>query len=355
MKIFQCQSCGQVVYFENSQCLNCGHALGYLPETGMLSALEPAGNGRWRPLAAPDRLFRYCANAAEGACNWLIPANSDASLCQACELNRTIPDLSVPGNRERWRRIELAKHKVIYAILRWGLPLRPMRQDGDGGLAFDFVAEGASAFGQEPVRTGHDNGLITLNIAEADDAERERRRSELAEPYRTVIGHLRHEIGHYYEQILVVNERMQPCRVLFGDERQDYGEALQRHYAQGPAPDWSSRCVSAYASSHPWEDFAETWGHYLHIVDALETAAYFGIRVTPRVGGDSALATRVNFDAYAPAPFQQLMETWLPLTYALNALNRSVGQPDFYPFVLPAPAVDKLAFVHALVHGEPVG
>jgi hypothetical protein len=353
MKLFECQACGHVVYFENSQCVRCGHALGFLTDSASLSALAPA-NGQWRPLAAPERLVRYCANAAHGVCNWLVPADEAATLCRACDLNRTIPDLSVPGNVERWRRIELAKHRVIYAVLRWGLPLMPLREEGDWGLGFDFVAEGVTAFGAEPLRTGHDAGLITLSIAEADDAERERRRSEMAEPYRTVIGHLRHEIGHYYEQLLVVNERLEPCRQLFGDERADYAAALARYYAEGPAPDWQARCVSAYASAHPWEDFAETWSHYLHMVDALETAAYFGIRVAPKVGTDPALAAWADVDSYAPVPFQRLLDAWLPLTYAMNAINRSVGQPDFYPFVLPPPALDKLRFVHRLVHGEPV-
>jgi hypothetical protein len=310
----------------------------------------------WRPVDEPDRLYRFCANAMHGVCNWLVPADSAAALCQACALNRTIPDLSVPGNDERWRRIELAKHRVVYAILRLGLPLMPGTGGDFDGLAFDFVADDVTAFQAEPVRTGHDGGLITLNIAEADDAERERRRHDMAEPYRTVIGHLRHEIGHYYEQLLVVGQaRIERCRDLFGDERQSYADALARFYAQGPAPDWGQRCVSAYASAHPWEDFAETWSHYLHMVDALETAADFGVAVRPAVGDDPALAARVDFDAYRPAPFDRLLRAWLPLTYAMNALNRSVGQPDFYPFVLPPPAVDKLAFVHALVHGENVG
>lgn len=356
MKLFQCQACGQIVYFENSQCVRCGHDLGFIAEHGTIGTLQAAGDNLWHTLDRPDRRYRFCANAAHGVCNWLVPAEDDAALCRACVLNRTIPDLSVAGNVERWRRVELAKHRVVYAVLRLGLPLAPGTGEDFDGLAFDFVADDFAGFHDQPVRTGHDSGLITLNIAEADDPERERRRQEMDEPYRTVIGHLRHEIGHYYEQLLVVGAaRLQRCRELFGDERADYGEALARYYAEGPVPDWPQRCVSAYASAHPWEDFAETWSHYLHIVDALETAADFGVVVAPTVGDDATLAARIDFDPYRPEPFERLLRGWLPLTYAMNALNRSVGQPDFYPFVLPARAIDKLAFVHALVHDKPVG
>lgn len=354
MKLFQCQSCGHLVYFENSQCVRCGTQLGYLTELATLSALTADADGLWRPMAQPDRVYRSCANAEHGVCNWLVPAESADTMCQACALNRTIPDLAVAENLEHWRRIELAKHRVVYALMRLGLPVTPQQTDGDGGLAFDFIADVSAAFPDaEPVRTGHDNGLVTLNIAEANDAERERRRQEMAEPYRTLIGHLRHETGHYYEQMLVVGaERMQRCRELFGDERLDYAEALQRHYDQGPPPDWQARHVSAYASSHPWEDFAESWAHYLHIVDALETAAAFGLQVDPVVGDDLALHATFAGDPYEPQPLPALIDAWLPLTYAANALNRSVGQADFYPFVLSSEVVSKLEFVHRLVHDQ---
>ncbi|MEQ9639685.1 MAG: putative zinc-binding peptidase [Alphaproteobacteria bacterium] len=354
MKLFQCQSCNQLVYFENTHCVRCGMALGFLTEIATLSALAADANGMWQPLALPGRSYRSCANASHGVCNWLVPADSPDPLCQACALNRTIPDLTIATNLEHWRRIELAKHRVVYAALRLGLPVTPQRDEGDGGLAFDFIADTSLAFPDaEPVRTGHDNGLVTLNIVEADDAERERQRQQMAEPYRTLIGHLRHEIGHYYEQILVVGpERMQRCRELFGDERMDYAEALERHYRQGPPPDWQARHVSAYASSHPWEDFAESWAHYLLIIDALETASAFGLRIDPAVGDDPALSTTIDVDPYRPQPLPALIDAWLPLTYAANALNRSVGQADFYPFVLNHEVVAKLDFVHGLVHGQ---
>lgn len=136
---------------------------------------------------------------------------------------------------------------------------------------------------------------------------------------------------------------------LFGDERADYGQALQRHYDQGPPADWQSRFVTAYAAMHPWEDFAETWAHYLHIVDTLETAGAFGLSTRPGLTQGEELDTSVDFDPYRSPGMQQLTESWLPLTIAVNSLNRAMGQPDLYPFVLSAPALEKLTFVHTLV------
>ena len=202
--------------------------------------------------------------------------------------------------------------------------------------------------------TGHADGLITLNIAEADDAEREARRAALNEPYRTLLGHFRHEVGHHYWNLLVRDGGLlDEFRSMFGDERADYGESLQRHYADGAPADWQERHVTAYASAHPWEDFAETWSHYLHIVDTLETAGAFGMRVRPRLGGDEqAMSAAVDFDPYVNGPFDRIVDAWLPLTYAVNSLNRSMGQPDLYPFVLGPAAIRKLGFIHALVHGR---
>ena len=352
MKIFHCQQCGQMVYFANTRCERCGHALGYLPETMDMTALEPLGEGRWRPLAAPEATVRSCANAEHSACNWLIPASSRETFCLACRLNRTIPALSEPENRLRWQRLEIGKHQLVYGLMRLGLPLASKQEEPETGLAFDFLApvkkEGGKA---EPVVTGHASGLITINVTEADDAERERHRRDLAEPYRTVLGHFRHEVGHYYwERLVNQGSALESFRALFGDERQDYAESLKKHYAEGPPEDWRQRYVSNYASAHPWEDFAETWAHYLHIVDTLETAEVFGLRVRPRGARDNALNMDIDFDAYRQSHFESLIQAWLPLTYAVNSLNHSMGQPDLYPFVLAPAVLDKLRFVHGLVH-----
>jgi hypothetical protein len=352
MKVFTCGQCGQLVYFENTVCTNCGCELGFDPEAMTLVSLRHEG-ARLRALDGSGAAWVRCANAAEDACNWLVPdaaaGEGAEGFCPACRLNRTVPDLSVPENRARWLRIEAAKRRLVYALLRFGLPLESQAEDGDRGLAFDFLADGAF---DEPVMTGHADGLITINIAEADDAERERIRTAMGEPYRTLLGHFRHEVGHYYWDLLVRDGgRLDAARALFGDEQADYQEAIERHYREGPPADWQEAFVSAYATMHPWEDFAETWTHYLHIVDTLETAASFGLGVDPGVSDDPALTTRIAFDPYREADLDCIVAAWLPLTYAVNSLNRSMGQPDLYPFVLSGPAIGKLRFVHDLVRG----
>jgi hypothetical protein len=350
MKIFECQHCGQLLYFDNTRCERCRHVLGYLPDRALLTALTEDDEG-WRSSAVPGQAFRFCANAAHDACNWLLPAADAEMYCRACRLNRTIPHLDTPGNLLLWQRLEAAKHRLVYGLLRLELPLASRVADPQTGLAFDFLADSSGAFQEnQQAMTGHSQGLITINIAEADDAERERYRRDMAEPYRTLLGHFRHESGHYYwERLVRAGAWLEPFRALFGDERQDYGVSLEQHYAAGPRPDWSQRYVSAYAGAHPWEDWAETWAHYLHIVDTLETANAFGVRVQPGAGRDAALAMRADFDPYGEGDFAVLVRAWLPLTYALNSLNHSMGQPSFYPFVLVPPVMEKLRFIHDVV------
>lgn len=346
MKLFKCQNCDQLIYFENTRCERCGHALGYLWEERELSALTPTPNGDWDALADPGRLYRYCANAAHDVCNWLVPTDAPNPLCVACQLNQTIPNLSDPEHLQHWRKLEFAKHRLVYALLRFGLPVVNKTVDPELGLAFDFLAPGAPDT-QTGVITGHADGLITINIVEADDAERERVRLEMGEPYRTLLGHFRHEVGHYYWQLFAQSDEwLTAFREHFGDERQDYAQALQAHYNQGNEVDWSTSFVSQYASAHPWEDWAETWAHYLHIVDALETAYAFGLRVRPQIKSDENLAVTVDFNAYNQTNFSEIVEAWLPVTYALNSLNRSMGHIDLYPFVLSPAVVEKMKFVH---------
>ena len=352
MKLFECPACGQPLYFENTQCESCGRRLGYVPSSQDLTAIEPTDGG-WRATGLPDRLFRLCANVEHAACNWLLTFEEAGPYCVACRHNRTVPDLSVEWNRVRWRRLELAKHRLFYALMRFKLPLVDRSRDPQG-LAFDFLADPAeTSSGGPAILTGHDNGLITINIAEADDAERERRRHAMGEPYRTLLGHFRHEIGHYYWNVLVRDDpSLEPFRRVFGDERQDYGEALERHYRDGPPEDWQDRYVTSYASAHPWEDFAETWAHYLHIADTLETASAFGLRVRPKIVRGPELSAEVDFDPHEVADLNRIIDAWLPLTFAVNSLNRSMGQPDLYPFVLSPLAIAKLGFIHERIYGS---
>src|SRR5882757_4097894 len=349
MKLFECQNCGHPLYFENTTCESCGLRLGYLPEQEVVTALE-AADGAWRALAVPGGRYRLCANADHNVCNWLVASDHPEMFCAACRHNRVIPDISIAENLQHWRMIEVAKHRLFYSLLRLRLPLTT-RPDDPNGLAFDFLSSPTSGFVVgPPIVIGHVSGLITLNAAEADDSERERQRKSMGEPYRTLLGHFRHEIAHYYWDRLVANTpAIDEFRRLFGDERNDYSSALQRYYVSGPVPHWHEHFVTAYASAHPWEDFAETWAHYFHMVDTLETAFAFGLRLRPRVAKGADLSTAVDFDPYV-SEMDRIIDAWLPLTFAANSLNRSMGQPDLYPFVLAPPAIWKLAFVHDRIH-----
>ena len=348
MKLFECQSCRQVVYFENTHCERCHHQLGYLPSAAMLYALEPDGNA-WRTLGPDKSAVRFCDNAAHGACNWLLPADAPDAFCPACRHNRTIPDLSIPENLSRWQRLELAKHRLFYSLLRLRLPMRTRTEDPQHGLVFDFVGDSPEPSAPR-ILTGHDDGVITIALAEADDAERERRRTQMHEPYRTLLGHFRHEVGHYFWDVLIRDGgRLDACRAIFGDDSLDYDAALKTHYEQGAPANWQENYVSAYASTHAWEDWAETWAHYLHIVDTVEMASAFGIHVQPRITRDETMSADINIDPYRSASMQEIVDAWLPLTFAVNNLNRAMGNADLYPFVLSPAVVTKLGFVHDLV------
>ena len=347
MKLFSCDHCGNTVYFENAHCEQCGHRLGYAPEANALVSLDPE-NGAWRSPFLGG-LYVFCANAGHGACNWLVAHDPGGDpYCRACRHNDIVPTLDNPANVQRFQVIERAKKRLIYALLRLRLPLATRVQDAAHGLSFRFLDEYASP---DPVKTGHASGVITIALAEADDAQREYRRAQLNEPYRTLLGHFRHEVGHHYWDILVARSRhLDAFRALFGDERDGYDDALQRHYANGAPPDWRTRFVSSYAASHPWEDFAETWAHYLHVIDTAEVAASFGLRLAPRVDPRSALDTRLDFDPYCLETLDPLIDGWVPLSALINSLNRAVGHRDAYPFVLTPPVVEKLDFIHRLVH-----
>ncbi len=354
MKTFNCQACQNLLFFENVLCVGCGRVLGYLADVGLVSALEPAGDDLWRPLAseAESRHYRMCLNyRQEYVCNWMIPAEEGEAFCLACRLNQTIPDLSRPENRTYWQRIESAKRWLIYGLLNLHLPLVNKQQDPEHGLAFAFLsAPDPGAQTDNTVMTGHDHGLITLNVAEADDAVREETRLKMHEGYRTLLGHFRHEVGHYYwDRLISAGDQLQPFRTLFGDERVDYDRALQHHYNYATPPDWQERFVSAYASMHPWEDWAESWAHYLHIVDTLETARNFSLRIRTPGSSQQAGVGEAGVAEYQPRSFTAMMESWFPLTSAINSLNRSMGQPDMYPFVLSPTAIEKLGFVHDII------
>ena len=350
MKSFNCQCCGRPVYFENDRCLSCGSQLGYLPDEHNLIALQVQVDGLFYPAASNQRSasYRRCQNAATwNACNWLVPADSPNNYCRSCSLNEIVPDLTVAANVPLWIKLEQGKRRLLYSLLRLGLPVVSKKINPKKGLAFRFLKDiGASFRESQRVLTGHSKGIITINLAEADDAERERRRLDLNEVYRTVLGHFRHESGHNYWQQLVANSaHLTEFRALFGSEQADYDAAISRHYSQGPRQGWEAEYISGYASAHPLEDWAESWAHFITIVDSLETATKAGVVIT------SNLSQQLfsPLDSYWASTFDELLEQWLPLTYAMNSINRSSGYSDLYPFVLSSPAINKLRFVLKVV------
>lgn len=351
MKLFVCDHCGNTIYFENASCERCGHQLGYLPEHNALVSLVEDG-GLWSSPAFPDDAYVFCENAHHGACNWLIRAEPGGDIyCAACRHNDTIPDITAPMNLHRWQVIERAKKRLLYAMLRLNLPLETREEDPVHGLSFRFLADMPADL---PVMTGHDSGIITIALAEADDAERESRRTSMGEPYRTLLGHFRHEIGHHYWDLLVDGQpALTQFRALFGDETMDYGQALETYYANGAPLGWPQSHISAYATAHPWEDFAETFAHYLHITDTVETAAAFGVRARPRTQDENLVVPPVTFDPYMEPDFSITIDHWIPLASMLNNLNRAMGHPDAYPFVLTPQVIDKLGFINSLVHAAP--
>jgi hypothetical protein len=328
MRSFQCQCCGQRVFFENTECLHCGTSLGFATDRSELVPLE-------------QPRYRRCLNAVLAACNWLVGEDDPTDLCESCRLTRTRPGDSDTSAAEAFGAAEAAKRRLVFQLHELGLPIISRAQDPDGGLAFDLLSSR-----DLPVRTGHEDGVITLDLSESDDSHRERVRRELGEPYRTVLGHLRHEIGHYYWASLIERQdHANAFRTVFGDERTDYAQALDEHYRQGLPSVWDDAYVSGYSTTHPSEDWAETFAHYLHIRDTLQTANAFGIRISE----PAALTPAISAPDPHAAPFETILDEWLPLSYALNGVNRSMGKADLYPFVLSAAVVKKLEFVHEVV------
>ncbi len=353
--------CGAPIFFQNSHCLKCNSELGYEPGSDDVFVIEQIGSGReWRVVSEErdaNVVYWRCANFdTPAACNWLLSDTANVavheSLCIACRLNRTIPDLSVPENGELWGKIEFAKRRLVSSLLAWEMPVVSKKEDPERGLAFDFLRSPKEG---PAVMTGHANGLITLNIEEARSSTREKIREQMGEPYRTILGHLRHEVGHYYWDRLIANsEWIDDFRKLFGDEQQDYSEALKKNYEQGPPSDWPTRFISSYASCHPWEDWAETWAHMLHISDTLTTAISFGLDPRNLDLELKPYSSDVLFRPKGPDAerFLMFMNGWTALTAVMNEMSRSMGERDFYPFAVPGPVVTKLGFMYTVVRTE---
>ena len=320
MRNFRC-SCGQTLFFENTLCLQCNKMVGFDPKTLTMG---------------PIAHRQLCRNGTEfDVCNWLVTERK-AEYCISCGLNHTIPNLLQPNRRKWWKSLEQAKRRLIYSLISLRLPLISKRESEDG-LAFKFMEDKRTnpSVYEDHVSTGHDNGLITINIAEADRVSREITRQYTGELYRTLLGHFRHESGHYYYQWFIERQqRFDEFRKLFGDERVDYAAALEHYYANKDTLLKQPQLISHYAQAHPLEDWAEVWAHYLHMVDTLDTASHYHMQQGSAHWDD----------------IDELLLKWSELSMMLNALNRSMGLEDAYPFTLSDATFNKLRFVHSLIY-----
>lgn len=334
MRTFTCPECANLLFFDNSACVVCGTGVGYGRATR--SMVRTAGATR-------------CANADLAGCNWIA---ADGPLCGCCVLTRTRPADEDGKALKAFSAAEAAKRRLLYQLDDLGLPVTPRTVDPEHGLAFDLLSSA-----ERPVTTGHAGGVITIDLAEGDDGYREDLRAQLAEPYRTLLGHFRHEIGHWYwDRLIAGRPALAEFRALFGDERADYQQALEAHYATAPGTEWADTHVSHYAAAHPWEDWAETFAHLLHIRDTVQTAAALGVLVagTPIAPHPDSPVDAVPEEH---TDLGTLVATWVPLSRALNQLNRSMGKEDLYPFTFSPEVQAKLRFADEIVtgneHGKP--
>ena len=325
VKAFRCRICDNPLHFENSVCVSCGTGLGFSREERTIVPVNEDGVY----LDNVGEQWHVCRNLSLSGCTWLTQV--EGGQCFACSMTRTRPNDEDARGIANFPAAERAKRHVIFELDTLGFPVVSKHMDPDNGLAFDLLSSV-----EENVVIGHANGLITIDLAESEAAHREKVRENLGEPYRTMLGHFRHEVGHYYEWQLVRGDaRLDECRALFGDESKDYQAEIDRHYKEGPPAGWESSYISSYATMHPFEDFAETWAHYLHICDTIQTASEYGL---------ATVGTITSFSQFSDV----VVGIWVPLSVALNMINRSMGHEDLYPFVIPAPVLDKLEFVASL-------
>ena len=393
MKTFKCTCPTQPsLFFENTSCTACGRVTGLTDDFNKVQPFDlDEATGYFKLQGVSTQRYKKCHNFANHqACNGMVavdmtatqmdaaaevniaaaPVNgviNDGDLCFACKFNELIPDLNVAGHLPLWQKLETAKRRALYTLNALPVPLKNLREDADTGLSFDFTTDRnvqdhfASRIKNLPaVMTGHNCGHITINLAEADDVSRSKTQLDMGEQYRTLLGHFRHELGHYYFDQLIANDPKKHalCKSYFGDDEQDYQAALDKHYQEGTPSNWYDTFISQYASMHPWEDWAETWAHYLHIIDTLETAQNYGIRfgsnnTAPAVGEVSDLSLPQNQDFfYFQSSFNNIIDSWVSFSIMLNSLNRSMGLQDAYPFVLTQPVRNKLMFVHHAIHNK---
>ncbi|PWQ98240.1 zinc-binding metallopeptidase family protein [Leucothrix pacifica] len=376
MKTFKC-TCEdqQILFFESNHCVACNRTVGL---DDWFDKVEPYDldetTGHYYKADKPEVHFQKCDNNAKyQVCNGMVNLNTydgdegDEVLCAGCQFNETIPDLTVVEHIPLWKKMETAKRRAIYTLKAFSLPVRNLSEDPKNGLSFSFTTDrdvtdhfASRLEDKEPVLTGHSFGHITINLAEANEVARSHTKLAMGERYRTLLGHFRHELGHYYFDQLIFGspEKHELCKHYFGDDQLSYQDALDRHYKEGAPANWSENFISQYATMHAYEDWAETWAHYMHIMDTLETAKNFSI--TGSTSSNSVETEDVDDlslpqDAYffsGQTSITTILETWIDFSVILNSLNRSMGLNDAYPFILTKPVRAKLSFIHHAIHNR---
>lgn len=380
MRTFRCHCEGRpTLFFESNHCNACNRVVGLDDRFRQVEPYElDEGSGYFFKAAHPEVRYQKCDNNAKySVCNGMVNLTTFVSsdtldensevLCFACRFNETIPDLSVVEHIPLWRKMEVAKRRALYTLNALPVPLCNIKQDPDNGLSFDFTVDrnvkdhfSSQLVDHDTVFTGHDCGHITINLAEADEVARSSTKIALGERYRTLLGHFRHELGHYYFDRLIAgfSEKHRLCKTYFGDDDLDYQEALDRHYQHGSPTNWRDMYISQYATMHPYEDWAETWAHYMHIIDTLETAQNFSIAgsTSSKSANDEELSElnlpQEEYYFSVQAPIENILDTWMDFSVILNSLNRSMGLEDAYPFVLTQSVRTKLSFIHHAIHNR---
>jgi hypothetical protein len=346
MRSFSC-SCGNELFFDNSICVCCKREVGWCPQCSAITDVTTSNDGAFACPHCNSTLVKCSNYASYNVCNRFVlrkdgegtqSKTSAGIFCDCCRFNRVIPDLNVAGSKEKWYRLEAAKRRTLYDLNLVGLPYGNEQDNIAPPLFFEFKGDiipdkkyRGMGYGQK-VYTGHDNGVITINIQEADDIERETLRVHMNEAQRSLLGHFRHEFGHYIWDVLIKGKTEEPFIALFGDHANpSYSQSLQDYYKNGPKTNWLMNYVSAYATMHPWEDFAETFAVYLDMSSSLDTAAH------------QDLISRVD-----PTDLDAMVDAYKKLGISLNEMNRTIGLLDFLPELFAKPIREKLRFIHGL-------
>jgi hypothetical protein len=330
--------CNRWLFFGNTACLGCDRSVGRCCACRAMASFSPASTSELFSCDNCHAEVQPCANRNLGICNCFANQTDSTGnvLCTYCEFTRVVPPHDSPDKFSRWRELESAKRRLLIQLSGLEFPPFASKFVPTCPLVFEFKEDTVLPDGSiEAVFTGHENGVITINAHEADSVRREQSRVAFNEPQRTLIGHMRHEYGHFLDLCCIQGDLLRAKYVeLFGDPATvDYAEAKTRYYAQGPTGNWPESYVSAYASMHPWEDFAETVNVYLDLMALAETAR-------DQLGS--------NIDTSANGCVATFISELLDLAITVSEFNFDMGLNALLPERFNDEVVCKLSYVHSL-------